>query len=67
MRSILLFRTIMKILTDLSNLFCGQTTLTVILLLPKKTRVKYLLTGPKNAEMVTFSLYGINLFTFPYL
>ena len=46
--------------TDPSNLFRGQTTLMKILLLPLVTGAKYLLIGLKNAQMVIFSLSGIN-------
>ena len=57
----------MRILTDFSNLFRRQTTLTKILFLPPKPGAKYLLTGSKNAQMGTFFQYGITLFTFLFL
>ena len=57
----------MRIITDLSNLFHGQTTLMETLFLSPKHGAKYLLSGSKNAQMATFSQYGTDLFTFPYL
>ena len=57
----------MKIITDLSNLSRGQTTLMEIQFLSSKPGAKYLLTGSKNVQMADFFQiwYKFIHFSFP--